>query len=185
MLEILKAILFGIVEGITEWLPVSSTGHLILLDEFVKLQVSEEFSSMFDVVIQLGAILAVILLFFKKLNPLDKHKSEKQRFKTWRLWFMVIIAIIPSGLLGVLLDDWLDAHLYNAIVVGAALIILAGATFIGMRVESFGYIYGSNLELGNDAAFTAGNQAIWTIVIFVVTWIISVISAFLPTGKKA
>ena len=70
-------------------------------------------------------------------------------------------------------------------VVGAALIILAGATFIGMRVESFGYIYGSNLELGNDAAFTAGNQAIWTIVIFVVTWIISVIAAFLPTGKKA
>ena len=109
MLEILKAILFGIVEGITEWLPVSSTGHLILLNEFIKLQVSEEFSSMFDVVIQLGAILAVILLFFRKLNPLDKRKSEKQRVKTWRLWFMVIIAIIPSGLLGVLLDDWMDA----------------------------------------------------------------------------
>ena len=129
MLEILKAILFGIVEGITEWLPVSSTGHLILLDEFVKLQVSEEFSSMFDVVIQLGAILAVILLFFKKLNPLDKHKSEKQRFKTWRLWFMVIIAIIPSGLLGVLLDDWMDAHLHNAVVV-SIMLILYGVAFI-------------------------------------------------------
>ena len=129
MLEILKAILFGIVEGITEWLPVSSTGHLILLDEFVKLQVSEEFSSMFDVVIQLGAILAVILLFFKKLNPLDKRKSEKQRFKTWRLWFMVIIAIIPSGLLGVLLDDWMDAHLHNAVVV-SIMLILYGVAFI-------------------------------------------------------
>ena len=129
MLEILKAILFGIVEGITEWLPVSSTGHLILLNEFVKLQVSEEFSSMFDVVIQLGAILAVILLFFRKLNPLDKRKSEKQRFKTWRLWFMVIIAIIPSGLLGVLLDDWMDAHLHNAVVVSIMLIVY-GVAFI-------------------------------------------------------
>ena len=129
MLEILKAILFGIVEGITEWLPVSSTGHLILLDEFVKLQVSEEFSSMFDVVIQLGAILAVIVLFFRKLNPLDKRKSEKQRFKTWRLWFMVIIAIIPSGLLGVLLDDWMDAKLHNATVV-SIMLILYGVAFI-------------------------------------------------------
>ena len=129
MIEILKAILFGIVEGITEWLPVSSTGHLILLNEFVKLQVSEEFSSMFDVVIQLGAILAVILLFFKKLNPLDKRKSEKQRFKTWRLWFMVISAIIPSGLLGVLLDDWMDAHLHNAVVV-SIMLILYGVAFI-------------------------------------------------------
>ena len=98
MLEILKAILFGIVEGITEWLPVSSTGHLILLDEFIRLQASEEFLDMFNVVIQLGAILAVILLFFRKLNPLDKRKSEKQRFKTWRLWFMVIAAIILIGI---------------------------------------------------------------------------------------
>ena len=129
MLEILKAILFGIVEGITEWLPVSSTGHLILLDEFVKLQVSEEFSSMFDVVIQLGAIIAVIVLFFRKLNPLDKRKSEKQRFKTWRLWFMVIIAIIPSGVLGVLLDDWMDAKLHNATVV-SVMLILYGVAFI-------------------------------------------------------
>ena len=136
MLEILKAILFGIVEGVTEWLPVSSTGHLILLDEFVKLQVSEEFSSMFDVVIQLGAILAVILLFFKKLNPLDKRKTEKQRFKTWRLWFMVIIAIIPSGLLGVLLDDWMDAHLHNAVVVSIMLIVYGVAFIVVERMNA-------------------------------------------------
>ena len=129
MIEFLKAILFGIVEGITEWLPVSSTGHLILLDEFVKLQVTEEFSSMFDVVIQLGAILAVILLFFNKLNPLDKRKTEKQRFKTWRLWFMVIVAIIPSGLLGILLDDWMDEHLHNFQVV-SVMLILYGIAFI-------------------------------------------------------
>ena len=90
---------------------------------------------------------------------------------------LVLPAVSDKGVLKIIADI--------ARVVGAALIILAGATFIGMRVESFGYIYGSNLELGNDAAFTAGNQAIWTIVIFVVTWIISVVAAFLPTGKKA
>ena len=129
MIEILKAILFGIVEGITEWLPISSTGHLILLDEFIKLQVSEEFSSMFDVVIQLGAILAVIVLFFAKLNPFDPKKTEKQRFKTWRLWFLVILAILPSGVVGVLFDDWMDAKLHNGIVVSIALIVY-GIAFI-------------------------------------------------------
>ena len=129
MLEILKAVLFGIVEGGTEWLPISSTGHLILLNEFVKLQVSQEFTSMFDVVIQLGAILAVIVLFFKKLNPFDPRKNEKQRFKTWRLWFMVILSIIPSGVVGVLLDDWMDAHLYNYIVV-AIMLIVYGVAFL-------------------------------------------------------
>ena len=132
MVEILKAILFGIVEGITEWLPISSTGHLILLDEFVKLQVSEEFSSMFEVVIQFGAILAVILLFFRKLDPLDRGKSEKLRYKTWRLWMLVIVAIIPSGILGLLLDDWMDEHLHNYQVV-SAMLILYGAAFILME----------------------------------------------------
>ena len=116
MIEILKAVLFGIVEGITEWLPVSSTGHLILLDEFVKLNVSEAFSSMFDVVIQLGAILAVIVLFFHKLNPFAPSKSAGEKKQTWDLWFKVIAAIIPSGVMGVLLDDWMDAHLHNGIV---------------------------------------------------------------------
>ena len=129
MLEILKAILFGIVEGITEWLPVSSTGHLILLDELVKLKVSEAFYEMFQVVIQLGAILAVILLFFHKLNPFSPKKSEKQKQKTWALWFKVVIAVLPSAVIGVLLDDWMDAHLYNYVVV-AIMLIVYGIAFL-------------------------------------------------------
>ena len=129
MLEILKSILFGIVEGITEWLPISSTGHLILLNEFINLDVSDEFQSMFDVVIQLGAILAVIVLFFHKLNPFSPKKNEKQKKNTWELWFKVVLAIIPSGVIGVLLDDWMDAHLHNGVVVSIALIVY-GVAFI-------------------------------------------------------
>ena len=132
MIEILKAILFGIVEGVTEWLPVSSTGHLILLNEFVRLNVSEEFGSMFDVVIQLGAILAVIVLFFHKLNPFAPSKSETEKKQTWSLWFKVIAAIIPSGVVGVLLDDWMDAHLHNAVVVSIALIVY-GVAFMAVE----------------------------------------------------
>ena len=129
MIELLKAVLFGIVEGITEWLPVSSTGHLILLNEFVRLNVSEEFNSMFDVVIQLGAILAVIVLFFHKLNPFAPSKSSVEKKQTWNLWFKVVAAIIPSGVVGVLFDDWMDAHLHNGIVVSIALIVY-GIAFI-------------------------------------------------------
>ena len=123
MIELLKAVLFGIVEGITEWLPISSTGHLILLNEFVTLKMSEEFQSMFDVVIQLGAILAVIVLFFHKLNPFAPSKSGSEKKQTWNLWFHVVAAIIPSGVVGILLDDWMDAHLHNAVVVSIALIV--------------------------------------------------------------
>ena len=129
MIELLKAVLFGIVEGITEWLPISSTGHLILLNEFVTLNVSEEFGSMFDVVIQLGAILAVIVLFFHKLNPFAPSKSAGEKKQTWNLWFKVVAAIIPSGVVGVLFDDWMDAHLHNGIVVSIALIVY-GIAFI-------------------------------------------------------
>ena len=129
MIEVLKAVLFGIVEGITEWLPVSSTGHLILLNEFINLNVSDEFQSMFDVVIQLGAILAVCALFFRKLNPFDSGKNEQQKKQTWSLWFKVIAAIVPSGIVGVLFDDWMDAHLHNGIVVSIALIVY-GVAFI-------------------------------------------------------
>ena len=129
MIELLKAVLFGIVEGITEWLPVSSTGHLILLNEFVTLNMSEEFQSMFDVVIQLGAILAVIVLFFHKLNPFALSKSAGEKKQTWSLWFKVVAAIIPSGIVGVLFDDWMDAHLHNGIVVSIALIVY-GIAFI-------------------------------------------------------
>jgi len=123
MIELLKAVLFGIVEGITEWLPVSSTGHLILLNEFVTLNMSDEFNSMFDVVIQLGAILAVIVLFFHKLNPFAPSKSAPEKKQTWSLWFKVCAAILPSGVLGVLFDDWMDANLHNGIVVSIALIV--------------------------------------------------------------
>ena len=129
MIELLKAVLFGIVEGVTEWLPISSTGHLILLDEFVTLNVSDAFKSMFDVVIQLGAILAVIVLFFRKLNPFSPSKTLGEKKQTWQLWFKVIVAIIPSGIVGVLLDDWMDAHLHNATVVSIALIVY-GFAFI-------------------------------------------------------
>ena len=132
LLEILKAILFGIVEGVTEWLPVSSTGHMILLDEFVHLQVSPEFYEMFQVVIQLGAILAVILLFFHKLNPLSPKKDKQQKVDTWQLWFKVVVAVLPSAVIGLLLDDWMDAHLYNYIVVAITL-ILYGVAFIFME----------------------------------------------------
>ncbi len=129
MMEFLKAVLFGIVEGITEWLPVSSTGHLILLDEFVRLDVSDAFYEMFQVVIQLGAILAVIVLFFHKLNPFSPKKDEKTRRSTWSLWLRVVVAVLPSAVVGVLLDDWMDAHLYNYLVV-ALMLILYGVAFL-------------------------------------------------------
>ena len=129
VIELLKAVLFGIVEGVTEWLPISSTGHLILLDEFITLNMSDEFKSMFDVVIQLGAILAVIVLFFHKLNPFAPSKSGEEKKQTWGLWFKVVAAIIPSGIVGVLFDDWMDANLHNGIVVSIALIVY-GIAFI-------------------------------------------------------
>ncbi len=137
-IEILKAIVFGIVEGVTEWLPISSTGHLILLNEFLTLKVSEEFQSMFDVVIQLGAILAVIVLFFHKLNPFSPKKDRKQKRRTWDLWLKVIVAIIPSGLVGILLDDWMDAKLHNGIVVSIALIVY-GVAFILVERRNKGH----------------------------------------------
>ena len=135
MIEILKAILFGIVEGVTEWLPISSTGHLILLDEFVALNVSAEFKSMFDVVIQLGAILAVVVLFFHKLNPFSPSKSAPQRRNTWRLWFKVVLAVIPSAVIGLPLDDWMDAHFYNYVVVAITLIVY-GIAFLFVEREN-------------------------------------------------
>jgi len=135
--EILKSIVFGIVEGITEWLPVSSTGHLILLEELLPLKVSEEFYEMFQVVIQLGAILAVILLFFHKLNPFSPQKSAKEKEMTWSLWFKVVAAVIPSAVIGLLLDDWMDEHLYNHVVVAITL-ILYGVAFIWVEKRNQG-----------------------------------------------
>ena len=129
MFEYIKSIIFGIVEGFTEWLPVSSTGHLILLNEFLKLDVTEAFYEMYQVVIQLGAILAVIVLFFHKLNPFSPKKDQKQKTRTWILWAKVVVAVIPSAVIGLLLDDWMDANFYNAWVV-AAMLILYGVAFI-------------------------------------------------------
>ena len=132
MLEILKSILFGIVEGITEWLPISSTGHMILLNEFINLKVSPEFYEMYQVVIQLGAIGAVLVLFFGKLNPFGKRKTQTEKRSVRTLWLKVVVAVVPSALLGVLLDDWMDEHLYNYIVVAITL-VLYGVAFIFME----------------------------------------------------
>ena len=144
-MELLKAVLFGIVEGVTEWLPISSTGHLILLNEFITLNVSDEFRSMFDVVIQLGAILAVIVLFFHKLNPFSPQKSEGEKKQTWQLWFKVVAAIIPSGIVGVLFDDWMEAHFHNATVVAIALIVY-GVAFILVERRNARRVGGKTVE---------------------------------------
>lgn len=129
LIEILKVIVLGIVEGFTEWLPISSTGHMILVDEIIHLNVSEDFMNMFLVVIQLGAIMAVVLLYFKKLNPFDPNKSAGQKRAVWQLWVKIVIACFPAALCGLLLDDWMEAHLYNAYVVAATLIVY-GILFI-------------------------------------------------------
>ena len=144
-MELLKAVLFGIVEGVTEWLPISSTGHLILLNEFITLNVSDAFRSMFDVVIQLGAILAVIVLFFHKLNPFSPQKSEGEKKQTWQLWFKVVAAIIPSGIVGVLFDDWMEAHFHNATVVSIALIVY-GVAFILVERRNARRVGGKTVE---------------------------------------
>ncbi len=138
LFELLKSVLFGIVEGVTEWLPVSSTGHIILLKALCPLEVSPEFYDLFEIVIQLGAILAVVALFFHKLNPLSPSKTAPEKKETWTLWFKVVVAVIPSAVVGLLLDDPLDAWLrgtpvlktdLNTVVVAAAL-ILYGVAFI-------------------------------------------------------
>ena len=129
MLEILKVILLGIVEGITEWLPISSTGHLILVDEFVKLSASDAFKEMFNVVIQLGAIMAVVVLYFHKLNPFSPKKTKEQKVQTIDLWFKVVVACIPAAVLGILFDDWMEEHFHNYIVVSIMLIVY-GVLFI-------------------------------------------------------
>ncbi|MCD8081970.1 MAG: undecaprenyl-diphosphate phosphatase [Clostridiales bacterium] len=129
MIECLKVIVLGIVEGFTEWLPISSTGHMILVDELIRLNVTEDFRTVFLVVIQLGAILAVVVLYFRRLNPFDPGKTSKQKWATVRLWVKIVIACIPAAVFGLLLDDWMDAHLYNGWVV-AAMLIVYGILFL-------------------------------------------------------
>lgn len=126
---LLKTVLLGIVEGITEWLPISSTGHLILADEFIKLNMTSDFKEMFDVVIQLGAIMAVVVLYFHKLNPFSPKKNHREKMDTVVLWTKVILAVFPAAIIGVLFDDWLNKHFYNPTVVSATLIIY-GILFI-------------------------------------------------------
>ena len=132
IIEALKALLLGIVEGITEWLPISSTGHMIIVDDFVKLQVSDQFLALFLVVIQIGAILAVLTLYFHKLNPLSPRKTAEQKRSTWRLWGMVVVGCIPAAVIGLLFDDWVNEHFYNKVTV-AAMLIVYGIVFIIME----------------------------------------------------
>lgn len=137
IMEILKAILFGIVEGITEWLPISSTGHMILLDEFVKLNVSEEFMSMFLVVIQLGAILAVVLLYFPRLWPFSLKEKYFIKKETFSMWFKILVACVPAAVVGILFDDKLDELFYNYQTVAMALIVF-GILFIVIEYQNKG-----------------------------------------------
>ena len=129
IIELLKSAFMGLVEGITEWLPVSSTGHMILVDEFVKMNVSETFWNMFLVVIQLGAILAVCVLFFHELNPFSPSKGKEGRRDTWVLWGKIVLGCIPAAAIGLPLNDWMEEHFYNAPVVALALIVY-GVLFI-------------------------------------------------------
>lgn len=129
IIEILKAILFGIVEGITEWLPISSTGHMILLNDLINLNVSKEFYKLFEVVIQLGAILAVVLIYFKTIFPYGFGKTKEDTKKTYNLWGKIIVACLPAAVIGILFDDLLDKYLYNSLVVSLMLIIY-GIIFI-------------------------------------------------------
>ena len=134
IIELLKSAFMGLVEGITEWLPVSSTGHMILVDEFVKMNVSETFWNMFLVVIQLGAILAVCVLFFHELNPFSPSKGKEGRRDTWVLWGKIVLGCIPAAAIGLPLNDWLDEHFYNYVVVAIALIVY-GIIFIWIETR--------------------------------------------------
>lgn len=137
MLDVLKAIILGIIEGITEWLPISSTGHMILVDQFMKLNVTDEFKTMFLVVIQLGAIMAVVVLYFHKLNPFSPKKNRKQKVLTIQLWLKVLVACVPAAIIGLLFDDLIDKVLLNYIVVAITL-ILYGILFIIVEIRNEG-----------------------------------------------
>ena len=132
LIEILKVVILGIIQGITEWLPISSTGHMILADTFLQLQQPKDFMDMFYVVIQLGSILAVVVLYFNKLNPFSRAKSRAERLSTFQLWFKVIVAILPIGVIGLLVDDWVTEHFYTPTVIAIALIFY-GVLFISLE----------------------------------------------------
>ena len=129
IIEIVKTIIIGIVEGITEWIPISSTGHMILIDEWIRLDSSDAFKEMFLVVIQLGAIMAVVVLFFNRLNPLSLKKSKEEKKEIMHIWLKVIIGVLPAAVIGLLLDDWLNDTFYNYITV-ASMLVIYGVLFI-------------------------------------------------------
>jgi len=151
MLEILKVILIGIVEGITEWLPISSTGHMILVEEFIQLNVTDEFMEMFNVVIQLGAILAVVVLFFPKLWPFCSPEKGWIRKKTWSMWFKVLVAVLPAAAIGIPFDDTLNALFYNYQTVAITLIVY-GVLFI--VVENYNYGRRPRIRSFNDLSYS-------------------------------
>ena len=139
-IEILKVLVLGIVEGFTEWLPISSTGHLILVDKIVQFKQPEEFVNMFKVVIQLGAILAVLVMYFHRLNPFSKRKKPSQQRATLRLWMKIVVACLPAAVLGLLLDDWIDAILMDNAYVVSAMLILYGVLFIAVENRNAGQV---------------------------------------------
>lgn len=150
IIELLKAVILGVVEGITEWLPISSTGHMILVEEFIQLNASEAFKEMFFVVIQLGAILAVVLLYFHKLNPFSPNISKNEKKATMSIWYKVIIGVIPAAVLGLLFDDWLNDHLYNYQTV-AIMLIVYGILFI--IIENRNKTRRSTIRTFNDLTY--------------------------------
>ena len=151
IIELIKAVVLGVVEGITEWLPISSTGHMILVEQFIKFNASEAFMEMFRVVIQLGAIMAVVLLYFNKLNPFSSKKTSKQKKDTVELWLKVIVGVLPAGILGVLFDDWFDEHFYNYQTVAVTLIVY-GVLFILIENRNRGKA--SRIKNFNDLSYT-------------------------------
>jgi len=157
MIEFIKAFFIGVVQGITEWLPVSSTGHMIIFDELVKLNVSDEFMEMFRVVIQFGSILAVLILFFDRLNPFSGKKSPVEKKQTWGFLGRIIVAVIPAGVIGVLFDDILEKYLYNYVVVAATLIIYGIAfILIERKHKNHTYKYNSAELIDTKTAFKIG-----------------------------
>lgn len=165
LLELLKAILFGIVEGITEWLPVSSTGHLLLLQEFVNLKQSASFMEMFNIVIQLGAILAVMVIYFERLNPFQPGKSAKEIRLTWQLWLKVVIACIPSIVIAVPFDNWFEEHFTSLFTIALALIVY-GIAFIWIEKRNQDVVpeVTSLARMPNKTAFWIGCFQVLSII---------------------
>lgn len=167
LLEAFKAFIIGVVEGLTEWLPISSTGHMILVDEFMKLQVSSGFLELFLVVIQLGAIMAVVILYFGKLNPFSAKKAPTEKRQTWKLWGMVVVGCVPAAIIGFALDDWFHDNFYNAVTVSMALVFY-GVAFLAIEFshkkkhgagtgEALEEVRGKHARSNRQTAFGAGS----------------------------